>query len=355
MTEEQTKRTEKANNNGFDLLSKYRVPIMGLAALWILFFHAWRPALVGVPILGTIENYLQKLGFCGVDIFFFLSGIGLTYSIKKTTLGKYYYKRIKRIIVPFVIMVIARGLKENWTVMEYIRRILPYDFYTVSIYTVLWFVPAIVTLYAVFPLYYKFFEKSVSKVRFTLMGLLVWFAALIALKNTMRIDLYGFTNRIPIFMIGILCGWIAQNKEVCFTKLTYILLGFTLVLGNVLAYETNFHKTYILVPDSSSFLPNLLIAISLVFLISKIFDAMSKTAGIKCVQTGLVKVLSFVGMISFEFYCVQEWINDFIIKKMSVPHASITIDIIVLASVTVAGYILYILNKYLWELLERKK
>lgn len=85
-----------SSDNGFELLSKYRTVIMGFAALWILYFHSYALIFKSIPILGEIEEFIRKIGFCGVDIFFFLSGIGLTFSIKKYSIKEFYYKRIKR-------------------------------------------------------------------------------------------------------------------------------------------------------------------------------------------------------------------------------------------------------------------
>ena len=51
-------------------LSVYRNELKGLAILWVVFFHAR---------LG-LEGFLyqvQRIGYGGVDIFFFMSGFGL--------------------------------------------------------------------------------------------------------------------------------------------------------------------------------------------------------------------------------------------------------------------------------------
>ena len=69
--------------HGLDLISKYRGAIMGFAALWILFFHEWVTLFVNNQVGVNIEGYLKRIGFCGVDIFLLLSGIGLTFAIRK--------------------------------------------------------------------------------------------------------------------------------------------------------------------------------------------------------------------------------------------------------------------------------
>lgn len=90
--------------HGLDLISKYRGAIMGFAALWILFFHEWVTLFVNNQVGVNIEGYLKRIGFCGVDIFLLLSGIGLTFAIRKGNVLTFYYRRIKRILLPFLVM-----------------------------------------------------------------------------------------------------------------------------------------------------------------------------------------------------------------------------------------------------------
>ena len=139
--------------NGLYLISKYRGAIMGAAALWILFFHEWQPIFGDVPYLSFAEKFLKRIGFCGVDIFLLLSGIGLTFSIGKTGVGMFYYKRFKRLAFPFLGMAVLRGILEGWSFSAFWKNVSGVHFYTKSMYSFLWFVTAIATLYLLFPLY----------------------------------------------------------------------------------------------------------------------------------------------------------------------------------------------------------
>lgn len=53
---------------------------MGFAALWILFFHEWQILSTPGSLWHEIEYFVKRIGFCGVDIFFLLSGMGMVYS-----------------------------------------------------------------------------------------------------------------------------------------------------------------------------------------------------------------------------------------------------------------------------------
>lgn len=335
--------------NGFKLISKYRGAIMGLSALMILFFHEWVALFEAYPKIYDVERYFKKVGFVGVDIFLFLSGIGLTFSIAKTSLGKFYYHRIKRIIIPFVVIAVFRLILEKWPIDTFWKNISGFNFYNVSIYSFLWFVPAILTLYLFFPLYYKLFSKSKNKVFFTLCVLMIWLILSIYFREKIRIDLFGFTNRIPIFVIGILVGWITQNKEIVFNRTIWAFLCIMLLLGIYLSYLTNFRGWSILVPVSNCCFPNMLIAISFSFLLPKFLDLMSNVKIIKHPNKAIIKILAFYGMFSLEVYCVQEWLGRLIFPKIIGTYTDIQMNIIMLIWVTVCGYALYWVQKLFWK------
>ncbi len=74
------------NTKSIELINKYRGQIMGISALWIIVFHTWYRLAVpetSPKLLYYAELAVTKLGYFGVDIFFLLSGIGLSYAIGK--------------------------------------------------------------------------------------------------------------------------------------------------------------------------------------------------------------------------------------------------------------------------------
>lgn len=288
--------------HGLDLISKYRGAIMGFAALWILFFHEWVTLFVNNQVGVNIEGYLKRIGFCGVDIFLLLSGI---------------------------------------------------NFYTKSIYSFLWFVPAILTLYLFFPWYYKLFTKTKKPVLFFLCSLEVWLVFSLFVRETMRGDLYGFTNRIPVFLAGVLLGWLTQQKKTTFTKGTWCLIAITFVTGLYLAYITNYKDYYLLVPTSNCCVPNFMISVSLPFLMAKFLDILSHAKYTKPVGIGLTKVLSFFGTFSLEFYCVQEWLGWKIMGKMfEQQRPGWLINLAVLLAITAVSFAAHFLFQQFWKLVD---
>ena len=59
----------------------------------------------------------------------------------------------------------------------------------------------------------------------------------------------------------------------------------------------------------------------------------------------LIRVLSFYGMMSFEFYCVQEWIAGKILQGLVMRFGNAGADFFLLVVVTVSGCALFFLNK----------
>ena len=348
---------EDIGQNGFQLLSKYRNALMGIAALSIYFFHAWIPITLepqesSVFYLSFLEHFLKQNGFLGVDIFFLLSGIGLTFSVEKVSLPMFYYRRLRRIILPFVTVGIIRGIVQNWGWSVIIGNITGFNFYTKDVNSFLWFVPAILTFYLFFPAYYKLFTKSQNKILFTAGVIMIWLLLSTIVKDTMREDLFGFTNRIPVFVIGILIGYLIRNgKSATFTLHTYLLLFIMLCTGLYLSYLTEYEDFYLIVPISNCFLPTLLISISLSLLVSNLFKALEQR--MPRFAKIILKVTGFFGMISLEFYCVQSWFIDIIPLLIEDGWSIHLINLMLFLIITALSWVVYVLFKNFWELTER--
>lgn len=345
--------TELSAQNGFMLLSHYRGALMGFAALWIYILHEWQT--ISGEHLRTlwVETFFKRIGFCGVDIFLFLSGIGITYSIAKSkNVFVFYGKRLKRIILPFVVVALLYYRPYGWTPAVFWQNILCISFYRKSMYAFLWYVPAILTFYFFSPLYYHFFIRSSGKIRFTLCALIVWLAGSLLVADRMRYDLFGLTNRIPVFIIGILAGWLAREGHVVFDRLTWKLLTLMFFLGLYLSYLSIYQDMYILVPESNCCVPNLLMSISLSFLLPRFLFALNEKKGLRFLGKGLNRLLSFFGMFTLELYCIQELMGDLILPRILGRYSNLTVNVILFAVVVAAALAMYYLFQYFWIFVE---
>ena len=267
----------------------------------------------------------------------------------------FYYKRFRRIIFPFICVGLIRAAVDQWPADMIWGNLTGYNFWMKSMYSFLWFVPAIAAFYLLFPLYDKIISKFSNKVAFTALVICIWlFLSMIfadKMREIGREEFYGFTNRIPIFVLGAMFGYIAQNKKLIVDKLGWVLIVMINVIGVYLAEQTNFKGWAILVPVSNCCVPNILIAVSLTFIIAKLFDMLSKFRVSKVIEG----FFNFYGMISLEFYCIQEFLSIIVFKYIVGVESLFVKNIIILAAVTAAATAIYFAEKGFWKLIELPK
>ena len=141
------------------LVSKHRAGLMGLATILILMTHA--PA-YGVFLPFSL-NSLLSAGQIGVFVFFFVSGVGLYFSLdskKDLPLFKmlsWYKKRFVRLFVPYLLIFggthIIVCIENQWTIYRYL-----FDLSTISFWfghSTCWFVDVLVPLYLISPFWHK--------------------------------------------------------------------------------------------------------------------------------------------------------------------------------------------------------
>lgn len=349
------------SNNGFKLIMQYRNVIMGIATIWIFIFHTWIPVFnnpTGSVTLffHNIEEYIRKIGYCGVDIFLLLSGMGLTYAIKKGSLARFYYRRIRRVFLPYFAAALVCWPVKHWTFLEFLGNASGYTFFAKHIHTFGWFVPAIVILYLAFPLYYKFFSKVKSKLLFTALSLILWFLISIFLSGIIRFDLYGFTNRIPVFLIGIYFGEQSQSpKEITFTKKHYLSLFAILAAGLFLAYMYNFRDFELIIPGGKAVLPNILLSISISFLTAKLMEILFR----RTPRFGKVlnSAMCFWGKMSLEMYCAYisflvPFFGIYVNVLADITTQRLPINLVIFAITSGISWLACLLFSSFWKLLE---
>ena len=148
------------------LISRYRGELMGAAMLFIVLFHVWLPrtdAFFG----------LRRTGNIGVDIFFFLSGVGLWFSWTKlsaspvrSSLATFFKRRYLRIYPAWLIMA------SLYYVLDYLNHgghstsitdllgdiLINWDFWLHDELT-FWYIPATMMLYCFAPFYMMLIRK----------------------------------------------------------------------------------------------------------------------------------------------------------------------------------------------------
>ena len=124
-------------------ISKFRSLIMGLAMLSIMLFHQCFTN--SFPF-----NLFHNFGYWGVDIFLFLSGMGLTKSLDNNSLKTFYLRRFNRIIPSCLL---CGSIKYCIFLLLGSSVAILKDGLNIGIWSImsldLWFIPTIIILYTI--------------------------------------------------------------------------------------------------------------------------------------------------------------------------------------------------------------
>lgn len=231
----------------FDLgwISKYRNELFGLAIIYVISYHFI--ADVGTAIdsgvlsgeawyAGFIQGFRAWHGRSAVELFVFLSGLGLYYSfVKNSDIKQFYAKRFKRIMIPYAIVaVIFWGLKD--LVLEakglkwFVADISFYTFFSRATISI-WFIGLLIFLYLVFPLIFHVIDKYKTKGFIVLLAISYIIPMVIAFffpKLGGHIQIA--TTRVPMFVYGVyFARFIKANKKIPWLSAALITIaGFAL-------------------------------------------------------------------------------------------------------------------------------
>lgn len=159
-----------------------------------------------------------NIGYVGVDIFLFLSGLGLSNSYKKNSITQFYKNRIKRIYPIYLISVLTTYLifKLNWSTSDLFANIITIGIYTKGgVYRYDWYLESLFTLYILFPLFYYYGKLKI-------VGVVILLVIILFLLYNYDIPWWYecILGRLPIFLYGIIFKDCAKSyKAICFIGL----------------------------------------------------------------------------------------------------------------------------------------
>ena len=293
----------------FGSFSYFRNAIYGFVALWIVIFHGEILANIRAefdPSIWLIRDTID-MGNIGVDIFVFLSGVGLYFSYsKKPKLGSFYYKRFVRVYIPYLIMtlpyIIYYYAMGEMDLSLMIRTILTLNTWTGELDPVdFWYVSAILVFYLLYPLIFRFIfrEKGTSKMpreraEFWRMIILVliMFAVSVTIYYTLP-DIYNMYSRMlsrfTAFIVGAYVGKLVKEKRPFHEG--FVIASIVILAGAYPLYE------YDILPGVWSRFYGSLTGIALVLLLSQFFILVSKWK--------IDRFFAFFGVFSLEIYVLS--------------------------------------------------
>jgi len=288
----------------FRKISLYRSALMGLAALYIFYGHIGDPLFSGIPVLSSLGRHFWRQSFIGVDLFLLLSSFGLAHSFAKGNFQwcSYLKKRVLRIYPVFFLTCLFIAWYLKLDALTFAKIVTLYMPFFENLYCCPWFVPVILLLYLLAPLYYRrIFSPARNKKAVTAAAICAVLLLGTALSPILRADLYGAYWRIPVFLLGFLWGHHSLENRMLSKK--HIAVSLTLMLC-ALVLNALYHSGYpVEILPVQNALTNQFIAPGLLIIAALLTDSLSKLP--KAWKT-LSSVLTFFGGISLEFYCVQE-------------------------------------------------
>ena len=200
------------------IISKYRTALMGVATILVLLIHANEYQWPGY--LYWAYKLISE-GSIGVDIFLFLSGIGLYYSMnKKTDILDFYKRRFERIVpiyllisVPLYIVIFL--FINPGSLFDYLLHVSSFSFWYQNrgSWGEAWYISFIIPLYLIYPFIYLLMQKN--KKSFIPL-LIISFAVKILLlycNPAYYEQIEVAVSRLPIFIIGCYSALLVYNKK----------------------------------------------------------------------------------------------------------------------------------------------
>lgn len=317
-------------------IKKYRQEVMGMATIMILMGHTvfYGPDYVH---FGCLNDFIT-LGYSGVDIFLFLSGFGLFFSIEKNSRKVFYIHRLHRLLPSIIgvwILYIAVNIS-SFSLSTFINPI------RMMINGGYWYVGFIVVAYACYPYLYSF-SKEHKGWLLLLLSLLLSFLLIIpfiikgtAVSSNAKVCI---VTRIPIFVLGMLYAMRKANW------LNYFSVNMLLLLaGSCMLYPYYVHNNLGGNEVFTTYYCIFVITPPVIFIYTKLMNAI-----------GGSKLLRKIGSYSLEVYLVQVTIMMAMMTKFhcmgmnTVYNIVICIIIVISFSIMLKYTTKIIFNSLIWS------
>lgn len=327
-------------------LSRYRSALMGVAMISVMLFHVSLPrnhALFG----------LVKCGNIGVDMFLFLSGIGLWFSWTKNPANNwrstlnFYWRRYVRIYPAWFLMALlfyvpnyltVRGGGYSPNLFHLIANItINWSFWRIDDLS-FWFIPAIMMLYTFAPAYMQLIRRK-SSWRWLPVVFMLWYALVRYYpplwQSIGHVEI--FWSRIPIFLLGINCGqWVKEQRTLDGSAPWMLLLTFALSLTLCVIFEQSRRGAFPPFAERMAYIP---LSVSALLLLGLLF---------RHSPAWLLKAFSFVGSVSLELYLIHV---EFVLKHIRPYHLSFWPTALLMIAISLP--LAYLLNKAVSLLVKR--
>lgn len=308
--------------------------IMFIASLLILIYHLWINVSTSI-----IEMYLRYICIIGVDLFFFISAYNI--GNRDIKYKDFIINRIVNIYVKFIIFVIIMAMIKGWEIKKIITIILGIDLFTNGGGSFLWFIPGVMILYLLLPLY-KIVDNKYSKI-VPIIAIVSYLSLAIGISYNFYYDeIFILLNRFPIILIGYYIGKYNIINKLNNNKIIYWLLSFILIIvGVIISYYCFNNKIYIDWYYDVIYLFLIPLVLGLVLLFDKI---------------KVNNILNKLGSITLELYALQ-FIIGFSLANymfMKIGNSLVTNVLVIIILIFISLLIKYIFD-FIYNIIVQKK
>lgn len=300
-------------------ISRFRGEHMGMAMLIIILFHVSLPR--------TDDFYgLRRMGNLGVDIFLFLSGVGLWFSWIKVRVNDpdrglfsqwrdFYKRRLLRVYPTWIIIsclfYIPRFMKHathsaaDWVDL-FGDVLINWDFWLNDELT-FWYIPATMMLYIFAPPYMELIRKH-PIYQWLVVVMVMWCVLVqyvIPIHQTVgHIEI--FWSRVPIFFLGLNMGeMVRQKKSLDGQSIWMIWIMFFMTLGTSMWLEQEIHGRFPLFLERMLYIP---LTVTTIILFNRLF---------RRTPAWFNKCFAWVGALSLEAYLIHA---EFVLRPVEQYH-----------------------------------
>lgn len=315
-------------------ISRYRGELMGIAMLFIILFHVSLPR-------NDLFFGLRRMGNIGVDMFLFLSGIGLWFSWIKTPSARHFFmKRYLRVYPAWLIVACFYYIPRfhGGDLMAWIDLIgditINWDFWLHDELT-FWYIPATMLLYCFAPAYMELIRRH-PIYRWLVIVMILWCVLVQYVTPIHQVvgHIEIFWSRVPIFFIGINMGEMVRSKQrIDGMGIWMILIMFVMTLFTSIFLEQSRHGLFPLYIERMLYIP---LTLTTILLLNRVLRRTPRWFN---------KAFKFVGALSLECYLIHihfvldhlpkpwgYWLTFFVCLLITLPAAYLLSKIVNLIS-----------------------
>lgn len=296
----------KVDDIEFAGISRFRGELMGTAMVFIMLFHVNLPR-------GDMFYGLYRMGNIGVDMFLFLSGVGLWFSwVKSPSVRRFFTRRYLRVYPAWFVIACLFYIPDFLGARHYSKDlpdlvgdiVVNWDFWLNDELT-FWYIPATMMLYLFAPAYMELIRRHPTY-RWLPVMTVMWCVIVqwvIPVHNAVgHIEI--FWSRVPIFFIGINMGEAVRRKDTLDgTSIWLVILTFAMSLAACIYLEQVSHGKFPLFVERMLYIP---LTVTMTLLLSRLFGHTPGWINRSC---------AYIGTLSLEIYLIHaNFVLDYLWK-----------------------------------------